>query len=46
VDDIERAAVAAEGCDPDDAVVVAALVRVSEVLAELGRTRYPASDSS
>jgi hypothetical protein len=34
---IERAAVAAEGYDPDDPAVVAALTRVSAVLAELGR---------
>jgi hypothetical protein len=33
-DDIERAAVAAEGYDPDDPALVAALARVSAVLAD------------
>jgi hypothetical protein len=37
MDDIERAAIAAEGYDPDDPAVVAALARVSAVLAEQGR---------
>jgi hypothetical protein len=36
MDDIERAAIAAEGLDPDDPAVIAALARVSTVLAELG----------
>ena len=36
MDDIERAAVAAEGYDPDDPAVVAALERVRAVLAALG----------
>jgi hypothetical protein len=36
MDDIERAAIAAEGYDPDDPAVVAALARASAVLAELG----------
>ena len=35
-DDIERATIAAEGHDPNDPAVVAALARVSAVLAELG----------
>ena len=38
MDDIERAAIAAEGYDPDDPAVLAALARVSAVLGELGRT--------
>jgi hypothetical protein len=37
VDDIERAAIDAEGYDPDDPAVVAALERVRGVLAALGR---------
>jgi hypothetical protein len=36
MDDIERAAIAAEGYEPDDPAVVAALARVSAVLAALG----------
>ena len=36
MDEIERAAVAAEGYDPDDPDVVAALAQLSAVLAELG----------
>ncbi|MCZ8380358.1 hypothetical protein O6P37_15930 [Mycobacterium sp. CPCC 205372] len=46
MDDIERAAIAAEGYDPDDPAVVAALNRVSRVLANLGwhyRLGFPAS---
>jgi hypothetical protein len=39
MDDIERAAIAAEGYDPDDPAVITALARVREALAELGRTR-------
>jgi hypothetical protein len=39
-DDIERAAIAAEGYDPDDPAVIAALARASEVLAELGRSTF------
>lgn len=35
----KRAAIAAEGYDPDDPAVVAALARVSAVLGELGRQR-------
>ena len=35
LDDIERAAVAADGYHPDDPAVIAALARVREVLAEL-----------
>lgn len=37
MDDIERAAIMAEGSDPDDPAVIAALDRVRAVLAELGR---------
>ena len=33
----QRAAIAAEGYDPDDPAVAAALDRISAVLAELGR---------
>jgi hypothetical protein len=33
---VERAAIAAEGYDPDAPAVIAALVRVSAALAELG----------
>ena len=40
MDEIERAAVAAEGYDPDDPDVVAALARLSAVLAELGRHKF------
>jgi len=36
MDDIERAAIAAEGYDPTTRPVVAALARVSAVLAKLG----------
>jgi hypothetical protein len=44
MDDIERAAIAAEGYDPDDPAVVAALARISEVLTELGRRGLPPPD--
>ncbi len=42
--DTERAAIAAEGHNPDDPAVVAALARVSAVLAEVGRRGIPPSD--
>jgi hypothetical protein len=41
VDDIEHAAIAAQGYDPDDP---AALARVSALLAELGRRGLPVHD--
>ena len=37
MDDIERAAIAAEGYDPDDPAVDTAVARASALLAELGR---------
>jgi hypothetical protein len=40
MDDIERAAVAAEKYDPDDPAVVGALARVRAVLADLGRRGF------
>jgi len=45
MDDIERAAIAARGIRPRRPAIIAALARVSAVLAGLVRTRYPASDS-
>jgi hypothetical protein len=41
MDDFERAAIAAEGSDPDDPAVIAALERVTAVLAEIGRSGTP-----
>lgn len=44
MDEIERAAIRAEGSDPDDPQVVAALDRVRQVLIELGRNNSGLAD--
>lgn len=44
MDEIERAAIRAEGLDPDDPQVVAALDRVRQVLKELGHNNSGLAD--